>query len=319
MKNAKVGELVLDFLLVNESTSMSVLTSLKPAADDFLGETHMMVTSNYPGFNVLLMGPSGTGKTYSITTLVESGLEVFALFLEPGLETLIGAYADNNKKIPPNLHWHYLQPLTQGFQQLQQAADNIGKFDLAGLAKMKDMNRSRTNQMIDLYKILNDFEDQKDGKKYGSVDSWTNQRVLVLDSLSALCRIAMHMVTGTKAVRDMADWGIAQNALMSLLHKLTSGCNCHFVLIAHVERESDLVLGGTKLMVSALGKAITPQIPQPFSDVILTVREGSGWFWDTANSQADVKTRNLPIASKLPADFRPIFEKWENRKKLAEG
>lgn len=276
-------------------------------------------SSNYPGFNVLLMGPSGTGKTHALHQLADTGLETFCLFLEPGLETLIGYYADQGKPIPPNLHWHYLQPKVQGFDQLKSAADNIGKFDLAGLSKMKDMRRSQSNQLLDLYTILNDFPDQKTNQNYGPVDSWDNRRVLAIDSLSALNRIAMDAVVGTKPVKDMAEWGIAQNQIMSLLHKLTSGCNCHFVLIAHVERETDLVLGGVKLMVSSLGKAITGQIPQPFSDVILSVREGDKFYWDTANSMADVKTRNLPIQSKLPPSFETIWRKWEERKALATG
>ena len=272
----------------------------------------------YPGINILIMGPSGTGKTFAISTLVEAGLDVFALFLEPGLETLVGAYADKGKTIPDNLHWHYIQPRTQGFGNLQKTADTIGKFDLAGLTKMRDIDRGKNNPIIDLYEVLNDFTDQHTGKKFGPVDSWDTSRVLVIDSLSALNRMMFEMVIGNKPVRDRADWGIAQQALMSLLHKLTSGCNCHFVLLAHVEREIDEVLGGTKLMVSTLGKAIAPHIPQPFSDVILSVREGDKFYWDTANSQADVKTRNLPIASKLPADFRPVIEKWRSRQKLAE-
>jgi len=273
----------------------------------------------YPGFNVLLMGPSGTGKTYSIKSLVDTGLDVFALFLEPGLETLIGAYADAGEPIPPNLHYFYLAGKSQGFDALKSMADNIGKFDLAGLAKMKDIKRSQANLMLDLYTQLNNFTDQKDGKTYGSVDSWGNTSVLVIDSLSALNRIAMDTVVGNKPVKDMAEWGIAQNLVMNTLHKLTSGCLCHFVLIAHVERETDQILGGVKLMVASLGKAITSQIPQPFSDVILSVREGDKFFWDTANSLADVKTRNLPIASKIPSDFGAIYQKWAERAILARG
>lgn len=281
--------------------------------------TDKIINPQYPGFNVLLMGPSGTGKTYSITTLVDTNMEVFCLFLEPGLETLIGAYADNNKPIPENLHWHYLQPKTQGFNQLKDTASLIGKFDLSGLGKMRDMKRDQNNQMIEMYTILNDFSDQRTGKKYGPVDGFSNNTVLVIDSLSALIKMAFDMQVGTKPVRDVSDWGIVQQVLMSFIHKITSGCNCHVVIIAHVERELDQILGGNKITVSVPGKAIAATILQPFSDVILAVRENASFVWDTANSQADVKTRNLPIQGKLPADFNAIYEKWKNRALLASG
>lgn len=277
------------------------------------------INPQYPGFNTILMGPSGTGKTYGIKSLVATGLETFCLFLEPGLETLIGAYSDNGEPIPENLHWHYLQPKTQGFDGLRTTADSIGKFDLSGLGKMRDLNRSKNNQMTEMYTVLSDFPDQRTGKKYGSADSWTNGAVLVIDSLSALTRIAFDMQVGTKPVRDMADWGIVQQVLMSFIHKLTSGCICHVVIIAHVEREIDNILGGNKITVSVPGKAIAATILQPFSDVILASRENDKFFWDTANSQADVKTRNLPIQAKLPADFGPIYDKWSTRASAASA
>jgi hypothetical protein len=40
------------------------------------------------------MGASGTGKTHSIRTLVDAGLEVFVLFTEPGMEVLADVPAD---------------------------------------------------------------------------------------------------------------------------------------------------------------------------------------------------------------------------------
>lgn len=277
------------------------------------------ISPEYPGFKTILMGPSGTGKTFTIKTLADAGLEVFALFLEPGLETIIGAYVDKGEKIPENLHWHYLQPKSLGFATLHKQADTIGKFDLSGLGKMKDMDRSKNNRMTDMYTVLSDFPDQRTGQKFGSVDSWSNGAVLVIDSLSALIRIAFDMQVGTKPVRDVSDWGIVQQAIMSFIHKLTSGCNCHVVIIAHVERELDQILGGNKITVSVPGKAIAATILQPFSDVILASRENASFFWDTANSQADLKTRNLPIASKLPPDFGPIYEKWKKRAIAAAG
>ena len=94
---------------------------------------------------------------------------------------------------------------------------------------------------------------------------------------------------------------------------LCDKCRCHFVLLAHVERETDAVLGGVKIMVSTLGVKLAPKIPSMFSDVIYTVRQGDKWSWDTANSLADLKTRNLPIKSDLPPNFAPIVTKWYAR------
>jgi len=80
-----------------------------------------------------------------------------------------------------------------------------------------------------------------------------------------------------------------------------------------VEREVDAVLGGVKLMVSTLGKALAPKFPAMFSDAILTSRTGDKWVWDTASPMADVKTRNLPIKSDNAPDFRLIITKWVAR------
>lgn len=66
-------------------------------------------------------------------------------------------------------------------------------------------------------------------------------------------------------------------------------------------------------MVSTLGKALAPKLPPMFSDVILTERSGSNFTWNTGSAMADVKTRNLPIAEKLPADFGQIIKKWQSR------
>lgn len=276
-------------------------------------------TPDYLGFKTLLMGPSGTGKTYSIGTLVDAGLEVFYLALEPGVETLVGYFIDPPPRgkgldsLPLNFHFANIKANTQKFGEMKKTAGDIGRFDLSALAKMRDPNRAANNQMVAVYEMLNNFIDAKDGKAYGPVDDFSQNCVVVIDGLSALSRIAMEMVTGAKPMRDKPDYGIAQNNLMNLLLKLTSGCLCHFVLIAHVNREVDEILGGIKLFPNTIGKAILSDITQPFSDVILTVRENDKWFWDTANSQADLKTRNLPIGSKLPADFSQIAERWIKR------
>ena len=269
--------------------------------------------SSMPGFNVMLMGPAGSGKTHALGTLVDSGIEVFYLALEPGLESLLGYWTDRGKPVPANLHWHTLKAPDTSFLDMLDTANKISQFSLEMLSKMVDPNKARYNQFQEVFKACNDFEDQRDGKKYGAVNTWDTGRALVIDSLTGLNTAALSLVIGGKPVRSQSDWGIAQQQLEGLLRKLCDGCTCHFVLLSHVERESDLVLGGVKLMASTLGKALAPKIPAMFSDVILTVRQGDKWTWDTANVMADLKTRNLPIKSDNPPSFAPVVAKWKAR------
>lgn len=263
-----------------------------------------------PGFNVLLEGPTGTGKTFSIGTLVDTGLEVFYLACEPGMESLVAYWKDKGKPIPDNFHWHYLAPPKASFSALKEAATKINTMSLDTLAKLPDPNRSQHNQYITLLGVLENFIDQRDGKAYGPVDEWGTDRVLVIDPMTGLNTACMALVVGNKPVRNQSDWGIAQGQLENLLRQLTDGCRCHFVLLAHIERETDPVLGGSKITISTLGKALAPKIPPMFSDVVLSVREGKEFFWSTANPQADLKTRNLALADKLPPSFKPIYDKW---------
>jgi len=269
--------------------------------------------STLPGTNVLLMGPAGTGKTYSLATLAEAGVEVFYLGLEPGLESLLAYFTDKGKPVPDNVHWHILDAPKASFTEFLESATKVNTMALDSLAKLQDPNRSKHNQFIKLIEALNNFPDDRTGQKYGCVDTWTPSRALAVDGMAGLARAAMSLVVGGKPVRNQSDWGIAQDQVEKIVRMWTDNCRCHFILLAHVERETDAILGGVKLMVSTLGKALAPKLPPMFSDVILTVREGSKFSWDTGSAIADVKTRNLKIAQGLPADFGTIIEKWKSR------
>ena len=265
------------------------------------------------GVNVLLMGPAGTGKTHSVGTLVEAGVETFYLGLEPGLESLLGYFTDKGKPIPPNLHWHTIDAPKTGFAELLSNAKKVNTMALETLAKAVDPNRSKYNTFELILTALNDFKDDRTGKSFGCTDEWGPGRALVMDGMAGLARAAMSLVVGGKPVKNQSDWGIAQQQVASLIHMITNQLKCHFVLLAHVEREQDQVLGGVKITLASLGKALGPQIVPMFSDVILTAREGDKFSWDTGSALADVKTRNLPIKSGLPADFAQIISKWKSR------
>jgi len=277
---------------------------------------HTMPTnSNLPGVNVLLEGPSGTGKTYSIGTFVDAcpDWQFFYLALEPGMESLLGYWVDAGKPIPPNLHWHYLRPPAIGFENLIENATKINTMSLDVLSKWQDPNRSKHTQFIELLGVLNNFTDQRTGEVFGPVDSWGTDKVLIMDPLTGMNHIAMSLIVGGKPVKSQSDWGQAMDQIEKLLRQLTDGCRCHFVLTAHIERETDQVLGGSKITVSTLGAKLAPKIPPMFSDVILTKRDGKDWWWDTANPQADLKSRNLPSAEKIKPDFGQIVQKWKSR------
>jgi hypothetical protein len=266
-----------------------------------------------PGVNVLLEGPAGTGKTFSLGTLVDTGIETFGLFTESGLETLTGYWTDRGLPVPANLHWTMLKRKAAGFDALIRGAESVNQSSYEALAKMNDPKRMEHNEFINLLKCLSNFPDDRTGKTYGPVDSWGPDKVIFIDSLSGMNSIVMSLVVGNKPMKSMADWGLAQDQLEKLLRQLTDGCKCHFVLISHVEREVDQVFGGVKVTVSTLGKALSPKIPPMFSDVILSVREGTKFSWSTANPLADLKTRNLVIADGLVPSFKPIFDKWKSR------
>lgn len=259
-----------------------------------------------PGVNVLLMGAPGTGKTHAIRTLVDAGLEVFCLFTEPGMEVL----GDTN---PEKVHWHYIAPAQAGWDTFIKNATTVNKLDASSLQKLPGMNKQAYAQFIDVLNQCQNFHCTRCEKDFGGVDEWGTDRVFVFDSLSGLNIMLLDLVVGGKPLRTLPDWGMAMDNEEKFLNRLCLGTRCHFVLTAHIDRQVDEVLGGIKIMASALGKKLPASIPRFFSDVIMTVREGDKFTWATASSQADTKARNLPWKDQQEPSFKPIIDKWRSK------
>jgi AAA domain len=265
------------------------------------------------GVNVLLEGPTGTGKTHALGTLTDAGVETFVLFTESGPESYLGYWTDKGKPVPSTAHWHVLERPPGSFTTLATSAENINLVAQEVLHKQSDPNRHKHNQFVGLLRSLSNFKDDRTGEEFGSVDSWTPARCIAVDSLTGINPIALSLVVGGKPVKSQSDWGIAQDQIEKVIRLLCDGCKCHFVLTAHVEREIDQVFGGVKVTVSTLGRALAPKIPPMFSDVILAQRNGKDFSWSTANPLADLKARNLPLADNIPPTFGPIIDKWLSR------
>lgn len=265
------------------------------------------------GFNIILEGPSGTGKTHSLGTLVDIGLEVFVLFLEAGQETLLGYYTDKGREIPSNLHIHTLRNRTATFADLKDSARKANTLTHKTIQEMIDPYRNKYDSYHHILDCLNNFTDQRTGEIFGAVDTWGTDRALCLDGLSGVNRAAKQLIVGGKAVTSLTEWGQAQFYVEELLQSLCNGCRCHFVLIAHQEKEDDPISGTSKKTVATLGKALAPKIPQIFSDVVLAVRNGDKYHWSTADTQTDLKHRNLPLSGSISPDFALAHNKWLSR------
>jgi hypothetical protein len=266
------------------------------------------------GPRVLLMGEPGTGKTHSLGTLVDLGIEVFVLFVGEGAgpETLLGYWTDRKLPVPENLHWQVLDPPKMTFQAFADQAKRVNTLALDTIAKAQDPDRHLHNQWIKVSEALFNFKDDRTGKSFGPVDGpdWHPGRALVIDGLTGLSKAAMSCVVGARPVWAPGDYQVGQKQVAGFLDLIDGNCRCWFILLAHIEKELDPVAGGYAMTASTIGKALGPVLPGKFSDAVLTTREGTKWTWNTAKSGVAVKARNLPWQDGLPANFKPILEKW---------
>lgn len=270
----------------------------------------MSKLSPIPGPKVILLGDSGTGKTYAIRTLLDAGLTPFIIFTEPGMES-IGDVLDR-------CHYTYIPPAQGSWDNLLKIGDMVSKLAFDAVAKMQDANKSKYDEFLRIIKSCNNFVDQN-GKEWGDVMDFGTDKVLVIDSLSGLNDMASNLVVGGKSVKGLQDWQVAQNMLKKLIDKLCTGCRCSMILMSHIAREQDEITGATRLFVSTLGKALAPDLPAYFSDVIQTTRTGDQFHWDTSGSNIAVKGRNVPYAAKQPASFVPLFKRWQERGGIIES
>ena len=297
---------------------MTITTAINPALVVRPSPPNESTSKPLSGPNILLMGPSGTGKTFAIGTLVDwaaaNAKEVFVLFTENGLETLLGYWRDRGKEVPACLYWHQQLTVPLGLKAIMTGAEIVGKSSYEMLTKMQDANRSGDNNSF--WKILQscaDFADDRTGKTFGPVDAFGLDKIFVIDSLSELSIAAMKMQVGIKPMAAPQDYGVAQQYIIGFLRLVTQGVPCTFVITAHVDRILDAVTQETKTMVKSAGKALADEIPPLFSDVIYTVREGDKFYWDTAKYGVDCKTRSLGYRSKIDPNFGQIMELWVKR------
>ena len=269
-----------------------------------------MTKSPIPGPKVILIGDSGTGKTHAIRTLLDAGITPFIIFTEPGMEVL-GDALDKCK-------WRYIPTKTSSWTGLNSVLSSINRLDFDGLTKLRDANKSKYTGLLDVVAQCNNFIDQ-DGVEHGDVMEFGADRALVIDSFTAMGDMARQLQVGGKPLMSPGEYQVAQNSLKFIYEKLVKECHCSVVMLAHIAREQDELTGGTTLMIKTIGKALAPEVPIYWSDVIQTIRQGDKFSWSTAGTNITVKARNLPIKAGQEPSFAPLFAMWKQRGGVIEA
>jgi hypothetical protein len=256
-------------------------------------------------YNIMLTGPIGTGKTFSTHTFLEANKELFILSTEPGIEIILAEWEKNGIDMS-HVHYTKVMPASIDWDTLRMNAERTNMMDMTALQKSPALNKSDYKQFIDVYVALANFIDQH-GESFGPVDSWDDSRVLVLDGLSGLSKMSMHLVVGAKPVKTQPEWGCAMGNLQNLIDKLSGDTDCTFVLISHIERQINELTGGSHLTISTLGNKLAPELVKLFDEIVYTRREGSKFSWSTTEMGMDLKSRCLPWSDDITPDFSQMF------------
>jgi hypothetical protein len=273
-------------------------------------------SSLLPAPSTLLVGDTGSGKTHSIRTFLESGVTPFVLFTEPGMEVFgphgefpdVLCAGDASKAI----HWHYVPAAREDWTTIISNARDVNTLPMDVLAKRPDMQKGKYAQLMEVLVSFQNFQCQGCGNAFGDVTEWGPERALVLDSLSGLNIIAMDNVAGGKPVKSVQNWGVAMDGIERLMNKLCLDTRCFFVCTAHLEKEVDELTGVTTLTASTLGRRLAPKLLRFFSDVVQCTRSGKKFAWATATINTSTKARNLGWETSLEPSFAPIVASFRS-------
>lgn len=270
----------------------------------------------YPrGPKVILMGEPGSGKTQSITTLIEAGLKVFVVFTEPGMEVL----EDHRRGRPvyscaQGLHWRYHPVATPSWSDLATIAKLIHEFSYQQLTKQAPLGREKYTAFMDSISTLSNLKCERCGQTFGPADQLEpyNEWAIVQDSMSSLSLAALYSHIGNKPGIHEGEWGICMGNLERLFNKFAYDIPSMMVMTAHIEQEPTAE-GGSKMMVSTLGKKLAPKVPRAWSDCILAIREGSNFKWSSTDMGSFLKTRNFEFSNAIQPTFVPLVQQWQKR------
>lgn len=259
----------------------------------------------YP--NIMLIGPIGGGKTHALKTLLEAGLDVYAIFTEPDMEVV----ADTD---PRRFHWNYIPATTPSWDEFEEMSRKINTLSFENLCKVIDPDRSKYQQFLQLIATLGNYKCQRTGKAYGPVDKLDPEKsAVVIDSFTGTSLMSMMLQVGGRPVRGKQDYGVAMDQLEKLILRFCLAIPSTCVLTAHPEKETNEITGLTVTTISTLGQKLAPKLGRVFSDILYAYREGDKFFWSNMAANVELKKRNLPFNDRHAPSFVPLLQNWRDR------
>lgn len=260
---------------------------------------------------MLLIGDSGTGKTGALASLAACGYNLRILDFDNGLSVL------TNYLVDPTSPYVKLAP---------QAPERV--FFETCTDKMKTVNGRiyaakaeawpKAVKLLDLWKTPD--------SDFGKLETWGPNDILVIDSLSKMSDAALnfHLMSnsalGTARTQNEArrDIGAAQTMLKDALQLLyDSHIKTNVIVISHItmvtesggapgqdpSKPGEFAASATGYP-SAIGRALSPQIPRWFDTVLLARTSGLG---QSVRRQIFTRPQNISgqvIAAKNAAPLR---------------
>ena len=247
---------------------------------------------------LLLMGDSKSGKTGSLAPLTRK-YKLRILDYDNGLDALAQVVRRDNPKDLENIEFRTLRD--------QLVATPIGP-----------VVKGTATAFIDGLKML-------DSWKYGTTDlgnpaEWGKDCILVLDSLTFMSDAAFHFREPLVAKSKDGKYDVravykdSQDAIEAVLALLTSeSFRTNVIVISHV-RYVDNPDGTKKGYPTAVGSALSPQIPRYFNSVALaqtaagkrTIQTAPTAMIDLANPASFRMLPTLPIETGLGTFFETL-------------
>jgi len=205
---------------------------------------------------MLLLGDSGTGKTGSLASLAKAGYSLRIIDCDNGLDILANLLRDDPKAMA---RVSYVT-CTDKYKKLGNK-----------LAVTRPIAWNEAMSLLDNWKT--ETED------FGSIYTWGEKDVLVIDSLTLLSQAALAQVLALQGrpqgPAQIQDWGAAMASIESLCGLLYSdSVLCNVLVTSHITYiGDDRHLQGYP---STLGQKLPPKIGRYFNTMLRTYIRGSG-------------------------------------------